>query len=293
MPPKTTFLSLPREIRDMIYYYSLLGSSPIMTYTQPKRPGRGTPKSRLKQTSTSPSTTKPRAIDSIALGLLWTNFQVYREAVPFLYSGNTFVFATRKSWSSLWHFLYYIGDKNRARLRSLVVQMKIADKIYQCADGTLFDRQPYFWDKSPRQICIPEVHPPLDPSAPIVEGEVDPLDPAMRGCLRKLGSVGSKLQLTIELDDSDLPGVLRYRHATGTDSTYIAEILERFAAEETGGRVNVMWRGMWKSRYWDYAVGRLDEAGWELMRAQERENGRDTMVHFEVRRRGFTGLDGS
>ena len=84
-----------------------------------------------------------------------------------------------------------------------------------------------------------------------------------------------------------------------TPSTYVAEILERFAAEETRGRVNIAWQGKRRSNGWVETIGRVKETGYEIIDAREKESGRlidgvpDIAVHFEVRRRGFTGLDGS
>ena len=80
-------------------------------------------------------------------------------------------------------------------------------------------------------------------------------------------------------------------------TTYLPEMLERFAKEETGGRVKIVWTGFWDSENWALSERVVEYAGWEIVKVVNRErpvgNARSRMfAHWEVRRPGFSGIEG-
>ena len=299
MSSRITFLDLPREIRDIIFKYGLSTPWPIVIYA--KDPYDYYPGVWIEENNPSGWASRLRVAKSMATGLFLTNSQISCEAARVCYSLNTFAFAKDKNWSSLWHFLHHIGDENRACLRNLVVHLGHIETGYQLADGTLLEREPHPWFLKPYHVLPQELHLPLDPSAPIVAGHVDLLDPAMRACFRKLANRDSKLKLTIELGDCYLTGLCFSQNPLTTTSqpgTYTAEILEYFAAEETQGKVDVIWQGVWHFYNWAGWSRKAEEAGYEIVEAYEMKNGSptnrvpDVVMHFELRWRGTSVVGG-
>ena len=174
-----------------------------------------------------------------ALGLLFTSRMVSREAAEMLYRHTTFALLDKGpfNWLELWRFLRRIGPENRRYIRNLlIVNHGFRKELWQRADGVLVDAESVsFVSRGGKDIVWdPEYHPPLDPTASVRAAWVDVLDPSMRKCMRMLGPLGPKLRFLI----------LDWRYTSGRN-TYIVQMVERYAQEETGGRVEVVWAGSW------------------------------------------------
>jgi hypothetical protein len=137
----STFLSLPREIRDLIYPYALTRDTPIDLW-----PGKVLSDDTIKDTPSLLARQKKRVENplrhehqrqyatgfrdqqdlvfvrkQLAVGLLSTCTLVYDEAWHHWWSNNTFKFSHDSAWEGLRRFLTTIGPRARKQLRHLHV----------------------------------------------------------------------------------------------------------------------------------------------------------------------------
>lgn len=113
-----SFLSLPRELRDKIYYLALVTSTPI----------------HIERSPSSLSPLNPWPSDSRA-GLCLVNHQIAKEAAESLYSLNYFTFS---SASALTWFSDTIGGRNRELVRYIRIyahQHSASDTPWRAGEG--------------------------------------------------------------------------------------------------------------------------------------------------------------
>ena len=234
--PSLTFLDLPREVRDQIYYQALVTSGPItvssVTVNDPSHIQYDT---ETKQRTISQKYTiegRDPVLDEITLGLLRCQSLVSSEAAVIFYQMNTFHFDGNEVWNPLYTFLKDIGDSNRDLLGN--VSMAISEpykKVYQDRYGTRISTHggwvsllnpvhssvypllprpssPVVRTHPPGYIPAIHDHPfaPIIPRTEFLSRPLQYFDPAMQACFRLLGSGVSRLSLQLILK-AGVPGV--------------------------------------------------------------------------------------
>lgn len=267
--PQTTFLSLPREIRDEIYDFALLASSSIVVcssrwvdpiawkHADCYAVHRGPDLYTLDQGNTSDDhvndidedtkgpdeyacdrVVNTRAtklsIQGLALNLLrCKNTTVAREAAMTFYTKNTFSFLGDHNWDPIIFWLESIGARNRSYLTRLDVRARQPRHAWQRSDGT--------------RIKIPTLHDEVYPRSPHLylspestkEGEVENINPAIEKMFALLGIRDSKstLKLHLLLDKFVLPGVKPVDYDRSADEHFFSmdlpNLVEKFRLDYT------------------------------------------------------------
>ncbi|KAH6723702.1 hypothetical protein BKA61DRAFT_586950 [Leptodontidium sp. MPI-SDFR-AT-0119] len=231
-----TFLDLPRELRDRIYYHALVSPDPItvcsMEYDWMTTLKDG--KISLVETVTL-DTSNPTNMPP-TLAMLSCNRQLATEAAVVFYGFNTFRFTGYETWQPMYEWLRMIGDKARAHLRNLMVEVQRPKGLIQDRHGS---HEFHYHFQLPWQFM--RVACSYDSGHDSRKG-VDCLSPAADACFRILGKVGHDLTLRLVLPQGLLPGVEGW--CMGWDSLALPDQIERLQREFTAGRVIVLWEGI-------------------------------------------------
>lgn len=270
------FLDLPRELRDKIYYHSLVISEPIVVwsgrrqgYDDERRDPSGT------MTFTTPRTIQPKSavIDHLALSLLLCNRQVSREAAYILYFHNTFRFMGDRPWGPLYAFLQMIGANSRDALRNLEVQVR-QDRVWQDANGEYVF--PCAWYD---QNVIPRSAYSRRELSPTAEDFVEYIDPAIEACFRRIGKRRPPFSLVLLLDMDLLPGLRMYHdqqhRESGLMSLDLPIMIENCRQELTAdpgvsSQVEILWKGECLRDYFTSQIKLIGDKGWEILEAKEK-----------------------
>ena len=150
LAPKTTFLDMPRELRDLIYELALLPLHPIelapIRGREADRPlASGWPSAtgvcRPWAGYRGPLWHRCRYLTQVhpSLQLLRASKQIQIEAAPVFY-GQEFRFSNSQGWHILYVWLNLIGENNRRLLRQITVtypaNTALFDKAVMQADWT-------------------------------------------------------------------------------------------------------------------------------------------------------------
>ena len=199
---KKTFLDLPPEIRDEIYYHGLRASLKVIPY---RTKGDVWP----EDWEEPPDLVIKPQLAALATGLFWSNRQVAREARRVFYSYNTFErphAQPGQNWTKLRDFLSEIGDTNRGHIRTLVVYPTHSDYAYEASDGTLYREVADFENGICHKVPVPGARPPPDVVSPPPrwpgrwhDTRVEVLEPATRACFRLLGAKGPKVTMVLKI----------------------------------------------------------------------------------------------
>ncbi|KAL5329457.1 hypothetical protein ACEPPN_002969 [Leptodophora sp. 'Broadleaf-Isolate-01'] len=131
-----TFLDLPRELRDRIYYHALVLPDPITVcsmeydWTPISKDGKISLVETVTLDTSNPTNMPP------ALGMLSCNRQLVTEAVAIFYGFNTFRFTGYETWQPMYEWLRMIGDKARAHLRNLTIEVQRPKGLIQDRHGS-------------------------------------------------------------------------------------------------------------------------------------------------------------
>lgn len=265
--PSTTFLDLPREIRDQIYYGALVSSDPITVWS-----GRCdwsfTTKDR-KHAMVQTITVDPidPILKQLALGLLSCSRRIAPEAIATFYRFNTFRFAGHDTWQPMYRFLSTMGCCNRAHLRNLMAEVGRPAQLTRDRYG-IHDLRPWHWHFDRVHLsCASEKD---------LEVDVDYLSPAIEACFRILGKDGAALTLRLTLECGFLPGAKVWRDeqiddAFRWDSLEVPDLVERSRVDFTADRVAVLWEGLGLRDMFQEQQGVLESKGWEIVDAREGE----------------------
>lgn len=133
--PSVTFLDLPREVRNQIYYEALVVSRPItVSSIIVGLPGPIEYNTETKQKTISHKCIiegRDEILNDITHGLLRCQKQVSSEAAVTFYQLNTFDFDGNEVWNPLYTFLKGIGDSKRDLLRRVSVNVEPYKLVYQ------------------------------------------------------------------------------------------------------------------------------------------------------------------
>jgi hypothetical protein len=152
---ESSFLNLPMEIREKIYYASLVRATPIDLWPL-----------KYKQ---DPSSTRVFRLQEdlqfvrreMATGLLTTCKQVFHEAGNILWTKNTFRFSGDIEWFGARRFLGQIGPRALSLIQSLELFAPLSDA--HCLDTSSFDnddrtRRIEFYTNARNAKNMPKMH---------------------------------------------------------------------------------------------------------------------------------------
>lgn len=195
-----TFLDLPREVRDQIYYTVLVSPNPISvcsmhyTWTTRSQDRRFTSIERLTLDPSCPILAPPR------LAIISCSRQLAVEARAAFYSLNTFRFAGHEAWQPMYRWLDMIGEGARAHLQNLMVEVLLPKGLIQDRHGSHEFCYHYGLPWQFRRVAF-SCDSGKDSREP-----VDYLSPAIEACFRILGKAGRALALRLVLSEDFIPG---------------------------------------------------------------------------------------
>jgi hypothetical protein len=306
--PSLSFLDLPREVRNQIYYEALVVSRPItvssVTVDDPSYV-QHTPETKQKTVSQKYTIEgRDSILDEITPSLLRCQSQVSSEATTTFYQLNTFYFDGNEVWNPLYTFLKDIGDSNRDHLRNLSIAMaEPYKKIYQDRYGSRISAyrsrvsllnpvHSSAYPPSPRPAALftrPRPMPPppghtqpyysafarLIPRDEFLSRPLQYIDPAIQACFRLLGSgrSGSPLTLVLVLR-AGVPGVdvkLGLSVLPMALPNFIEGVRQEFARS-----VRVLWNCVGRRDAVIKQTSSIQAKGWEVVKA------RDGLIHVGV-----------
>jgi hypothetical protein len=282
---QTTFLNLPREIRDTIYCLSLVTSDviTIVSKNHQRRVQGSEPGAYFLENEINPTAF---ALSQLAISLLRCSRLVSQESACIFYRSNTFRFLPEVGWENevwecLYAFLQGIGSQKRGLLQYLEVGVVEPEMVWQYSDGSRSTleawkyRETYFYD--------PEIHGRPNPLKggqleQFEEDKVHHVDPAIRPIFRILGSLGEQLTISLILREGYLPGVKMWRahqHTkANTWSMELPHLIEKFrkdfcTSESGQSRVSVVWKGGYISEDIEKHREAIRKVGWNFVSSRQ------------------------
>lgn len=309
--PAATLMTLPREVREMIYEPLLIDSSPITVYSEPPYAPDDDEKARIHSRSSK--------FPHLALSLFRVNRIIAIESASLFYHHNTFKFGGRHQptlsyinvhpkntdyWDALYSFLYCIGPRNRARLRYIEADISRPLPVTKDTDGTVSSLVTDSWM---RKVHARDQHKRIYP--PVHDGPYsslvfDDVSPAIDAVFRILGHHGFKLQLGLIMEFGIWPRLYSEEYLSGWSEEvpdHVEAMRKRFTRlpNREGERVEVLWKGGGNKSRFIWSSARLVKDGWEIVGVQDifgppteldsRINWR-TSVSFTLRRKGISSL---
>ena len=281
-PNKPTFLSLPPEIRDMIYECALRSNEPIIAVDKwgpgsdqssccRKQGVEGRWHADLRYDPFVDANKEICALHRQNLNLLYCgNRNVATEAAAVFYSSNSFSFKSSNNWDSLYFFLCMIGDVNRSHLRSLIVNVCAPETTWLHNKGITTEIFSSDW-RFREVLTFNKALVNRDPSSNAASDdvEVEHIRPAIEACFYMIGHTGSHVNMELMLDEDYLPD-LPSRHPKDVQSREmtLVEKIEEFVMEYTSkpgkaARVKVFWTAEIQSGWWKRKGEQLRANGWE------------------------------
>ena len=192
----------------------------------------------------------------------------------------------------------------------MVVYSTHSDYAYEASDGTLYREVADFENGICHKVPVPGARPPPDVVSPPPrwpgrwhDTRVEVLEPATRSCFRLLGAKGPKVTMVLKTSQILFPGVLlrtdKEFEETRQDpywpngwdcvnfkTTYVPQMLERFAKEDMAGRVKVVWKAdCGTQQFLDRRV-EIEKIGWKILNVKDQ----DRQTTFTARWRGVGPL---
>ncbi|KIM99874.1 hypothetical protein OIDMADRAFT_55771 [Oidiodendron maius Zn] len=297
--PSVTFLHLPREVRDQIYYEALVVSRPITVSSMTVEDPVHVEYTETKQKTISQKYIiegRDQILEEITLGLLRCQKQVSSEASVTFYQLNTFYFGGNEVWNPLYTFLKGIGGSKRHLLQSVSVNVDPYKQVYQDRYGARITthRGRSFWLNSVHSFASPApLQPPslytrrqpmppppgtiqvlprpfarLIPRNEFVSRPLQYFDPAIQACIRLLSSSGSSLTLRLVLT-ARVPGVYVDPGSSLGLSMELPDFIEGLRHEFAMG-VTVLWNCSGRSDTVINQIHSIQEKGWEILETMER-----------------------
>ena len=287
---------MSRQIRFIIYSYSLKADRPIYVYDKLAR------RHAAYHASQRHENYRPyRLHDHVASNLIRCGNRVVAfEAALALYEMNTFIFRplfNDDAWYTLFDFLFMIGKSNRLQLRNLSVAVEARLQTTKkganrSVPGLVFDN-----GKERQAIRIPSLithHVVKEPKRALDQRASAPTysTPVIEACFRLLGAAGPPLTLAIEVEEWRMPSAQTRGRSEHVLDNVLPGALEMLRIKHTvsmGGhsRVNLIWRGRKMPGVWTELE--MEEVGWDVLAlvsycAPKRTFG--NMLDFDIRWRG-------
>lgn len=276
----TTFLSLPREIRDYIYNIALCTTISIIVWSGQwicvsnfDDNGNIISGGTIKYKRCRDQNATNLTIQHLTVNLLRCNNSIVAgEAAMMFYTHNTFSFLGDHNWDPIVSWLTSIGAKNQGYIRRLDVSARRPNRAWQRSDGTrvriptlreeLYPRNPY--------LCLPES---------IKEGEVENINPRIETLFSILCDRGSKyiLELRLLLDPYFFPGLEIIESQTADHEFFTMDLLnlvEKFYNNYTnqcrgGGRIDILWIGKTDRDAFIENRNLIQRRNWEIIETKE------------------------
>ena len=280
---KVAFEALPREIRDSIYTFALVASSPIIVWSaQLKRtfpPGHEKFQYRGQRIYTYKRRWNHEAMTSsrkgLGLGLLQCNRTIALEAAQKFYGQNTFAFDGYHEWIPVISWLDAIGDVNRSLLTRLEACQRNPTKAWQYPDGTRvsihIDERSEIYPRNPH-------FPHLDA---VPEGEVDSINPLIEMIFLMLGQceTSNKLVFALNLEYGLVPGTVIHDMSEDADIDYssmdLPNLIEKWRVDYTTGTtrrpVEVIWKAECLRTLYNEKKSLIEDLGWDILEQEEAE----------------------
>lgn len=299
-----SFLTLPPEIRNKIYSFTLVAPSPIVVWFAGYSAG-GFPRRTKPRCLTFDREAMASSLRDLALGLLRCNRGVTVEATGIFYGQNTFSFSGAHYYLAIISWLDGIGENNRRHLVNLAFNVWTPSRAWQRRDGTrqrLHNTSSNEW--FPRN---PHLAPP---SVPCKEGEVDNINPAIETIFSIFGRTEGGLKLTLHLDlgFDTLPGIVFITEREGAEldhfSMDLPNLIEKWRADYTSDSgcrpIEVLWKAESHMEPFIEKRGLVEEQGWEILHEEEgtklrlvnwqtKEYSPYSTIRFTIRRKELTG----
>ncbi len=281
-PSSANFLTLPREIRDRIYGFSLVTDPGITVWyggwrcllpPSDKTVPRYNPNDYIREVDHEATASVLR---SLTLNLLHCgNSTVAAEAACTFYSQNTFAFVGQHNWDPIIPWLEGIGARNRSLLMKIDIADISPERVYQMEDGSrhrfagveeIYPRNAHLSTTSLDEFPVGEVA-NINPNTETV---FDLLGRSREGAERPL-------RIQLYLPEDVLPEVEcadeeNVRHGLRTFSKDLLRLIEKFCApyvrrnqSEGAGCLQVEWvlRVFYSSFHEKKAA--IESRGWEVV----------------------------
>ncbi|KAF2500653.1 hypothetical protein BU16DRAFT_557110 [Lophium mytilinum] len=284
--PAETLMSLPCEVREMIYELLLVDSVPITVYshrlTSPYTPNND---------QRAPLHSASSRFAHLTLGLLRVNRTIAMESASLFYSHNTFKFGDRHQstlyhadgppeqndyWDAIYSFLYCIGPEYRARIRYIEADISRPIPVTKDTDGTVSSLVDDSWmRKVHSRDQHAYIHGPVhDMISRYGEMTFDHVSPAIVAVFRSLGHYGLKLQLALMMEYNVWPHLYHEEYISGWSNEvpdHVEAMRKRFTRlpNGEGERVEVLWKGRAHKSWFMGSSATLVKDGWELVDVQE------------------------
>ncbi|THV53288.1 hypothetical protein BGAL_0055g00470 [Botrytis galanthina] len=279
--PPLTFFSLPREIRDSIYHYTLVSTSNIIVwkgklkhellpiFKGTRRIWSGEPTSRLIWRAVSHEETSI-SLSTLNIKLLFCSKVVSREAAIVFYKKNIFAFEGDHNWDPVVHWLKTIGTDNRNSLAILEVCGKRPDQVWQNHCGERI-HHPLKFSNEEIYLRHPYFATPIDG---FKYGCVDNINPILEEVFILFGQRVSNKQVTIIMRTG------RFYPGGGTDpvdpdelfpedgwySMELPNLIEKFlelhSTHSMKRSVEVIWKGLTYKRVLETEF--MENLGWNI-----------------------------
>jgi len=194
----------------------------------------------------------------LAPGMMRCNRTVGMESSEVFYGQNTFSFEGDHEWIPVITWLNNIGMYNKSLLRKLTVSVKRPKAAWQRADGSRIrgDSREFF----PR-------HASLTLPKPVIEGEVENINPALETLFASLGhtepvyrSLEQRLTITMIVEFNLIPGVVAALESRFPSSSVPAHWDGRYMGMDMPNLVE-----KWRAAYCSTANGlRATDVEWQV-----------------------------
>lgn len=257
--PCVTFLDLPREIRDRIYYNALVAIRPITVWSGSRDFSYSETLGRKVTTKTCTVEAKDPVLDLLATGLFQCNTIITHEALEIFYRSNVFHVTGYEIWNPMYKWLKDIGSRNRQQLQTITADMPRPEPL-----GTdTYGARTLYHSYGP----FPRVHSVVNIDT-TVWNIPHYLDPAIEAIFCILGESGVSLNLELLLGRY-LPGVVLWRDEQVEDAYHwgsmdIPDEIERVRVLYAGC-VHILWRCQGPKAKHIEQRELIQNKGWEIV----------------------------
>ncbi|CZR54794.1 uncharacterized protein PAC_04678 [Phialocephala subalpina] len=295
-----SFLSLPLEIRNLIYSLVLISPTPLIAWSgmplfelmdEPAHDPNG----QLDPSSFSIDSYLADAlpVERLAVRISLVNKQVSEEAAAIFWTKNTFRFLGKWLWGSVVEWLASIGDTNRGHLKSLemtLMKWYSVQHVWQLhypkgartqLDATISysgARRHNGKEKTyPRSLHL--VLPDIEDEGELI-GCVDNISPAVETVFRMLGrtrqelgqQTGQKMKISMMMPEDWYPGfrfsefdVEYFDWYMSMDLPNVMERCRELHTASEGNQIEILWKGKMEEPNFEEYRSTLEELGWEIV----------------------------